>query len=173
VIDLRPLEAGDLPRLLAWLQEPGVADALPYAQDQVSLQSLEQRLAQPDPDVRELILEHRGEPVGAARLSRRQSPRGPWGSFEVFLGPQSQGRGLGRGLLPPLQAQAQAWAGSQVVQIAAFADNERAQHLYREVLGYREVQRHWWWLGDQRRQVVLMSNQPDFFQRRPVGFSPG
>lgn len=170
MISLRALAQGDLPRLRAWLADPGVARALPYSGDQLSEQALRARLEQPDPDVRELALLHQGQPVGAARVSRRQGPRGPWGSFEVFLGSEHQGQGLGRALLPLLEVEAQRWAASSVMQIAAFVENERALHLYREVLGYQEVERQRWWFGQERRQVVLVSNQPSFFQRRRAGF---
>jgi len=80
---LRPADAGDVDRLVAWHADPEVAR---YWDDETFTHAeMEERLARPDVDA--WIVEAAGEPIGYLQTH----PEG----LDMFLIPSARGRGLG------------------------------------------------------------------------------
>ncbi len=175
MILLRDLEEQELAQVAVWLEDDQTRRALPYLREDVGRVFGDESLHNPKDRLgdkyREIALIHDVHKfIGYARVSRRVSARGPWGSFEMMLAPAFQGQGLGRVVLPLVAVAAQEWAASKVIQIAAFEDNLRALYLYQTVLGYKVHEHQWWSIGDERRRVSLLSNDPAFFAKGRAGF---
>ena len=92
-----------------------------------------------------------------------------WGSFTIVIGPEHQRQGYGRHALTRVPWLFQAWHGLEVLQIGVFEENTGAIRLYRE-LGYHEIERRWFWTATAKRRVLMMSNTPAVWRRRPAGF---
>ena len=108
-------------------------------------------------------------PVGFLTLGEVRE-RVTWGSFEVVVGPQWQGRGYGRRVLAQVPGLLMSWRGLSTIKVGAFEDNGRALALYRS-LGFSEVESVWYSTLSGRRRAVLLSNRPEAFLRRRAGFS--
>ena len=103
---LRPADAGDVDRLVAWHADPDVSrywDDAAFTRDE-----MEARLARPDVDA--WIVEENGEPVGylqthagaasgggeaATARPIDRAAEGGSGGLDMFLAPSGRGRGLG------------------------------------------------------------------------------
>jgi ribosomal protein S18 acetylase RimI-like enzyme len=92
------------------------------------------------------------------------------GSFEVALDPAFQGQGAGRAAVEALARELYRWGKVEAILIGVLEGNARALRLY-ESLGYREVERVWWDIRGGRVRVLMLSDKPDRFTRRRVGFA--
>jgi aminoglycoside 6'-N-acetyltransferase len=125
---LRPADADDVERLVAWHADPEVAR---YWDDETFTRAeMEERLGRDD--VEAWIVEERGEPVGFLQIH----PDG----LDMFLIPDARGRGLG-----PDAARAMAEhlgeRGRTRVTVDPYAWNEGAVRAW-ERAGFVEVSRH-------------------------------
>jgi len=174
VIAITPLADRHLDRLLELEQEVSIQTAFkrpPY--DRAALLEL---LEEADPDRACFAIEEAVDGQVAARVIGWLELRAvrvsgfACGSFEIYLDPACQGRGVGREVVAQLPAMVRARFGLDVVLIGVFEDNKAALRLY-ERLGYVEVDRQWHYpeRGDRQRWLML-SNKPERFVRRRVGF---
>ncbi|MBH24792.1 MAG: hypothetical protein CMH57_10135 [Myxococcales bacterium] len=166
-----PLRPEHAPRVHAWENHPDVLRWLLH--DGVTLDEVAARAASPPtPQPAEVIhhvIERADVPVGYLALSAHPPPPCAWGSFELFVGPEHQGEGVGREALARVPGLLRDWRGLEVIRIGVFEDNHRAVALYKE-LGYAVTERCWFPKGGAERRGLLMSNNPDAFARRPIGF---
>lgn len=169
--DLAPHHAEPL---AAWLGQEEVLRWLPYLPQEVTPEGVLARLEglDGDPSKREVAILFDGELAGVARLVCRDDERArAWvGSFEVALDPAFQGRGAGRAAVEALSRELYRWGKVEAILIGVLESNARALRLY-ESLGYREVERVWWDIRGARVRVLMLSDKPDRFTRRRVGFA--
>ncbi len=134
-----------------------------------SLGTLRDLLQTPPPDTRHfsLVSDSEGVCVGALILAVRQD-RLRWGSFEIVIDPVHQRCGYARQALERVPGLLEGLFGVSLIKIGVFEDNTAAMALY-EALGYGPVERAWVF-EPRRRRVVWMSNDPQAFERRRIGF---
>jgi aminoglycoside 6'-N-acetyltransferase len=126
---LRPADAGDVDRLVAWHADPEVSRY--WDGETFTRAEMEERLGRAD--VEAWIVEEAGEPVGYLQVH----PAG----LDMFLVPAARGRGLG-----PDAAQAMArylvdGRGWTRVTVDPYAWNEGAVRAWQRA-GFVEVSRH-------------------------------
>jgi aminoglycoside 6'-N-acetyltransferase len=126
---LRPADAGDVDRLVAWHADPEVAR---YWDDETfTREEMEKRLARPD--VEAWIVERSGEPVGYLQVH----PEG----LDMFLVPAARGRGLGPDAARAMARHLLDGGGFSRVTVDPYAWNETAVRAW-ERAGFVEVSRH-------------------------------
>jgi aminoglycoside 6'-N-acetyltransferase len=125
---LRPAEAGDVDRLVAWHADPEVAR---YWDDETFTRAeMEERLARPD--VEAWIVEEAGEPVGYLQVH----PAG----LDMFLVPAARGRGLGPGAARAMAQHLLGERGRTRVTVDPYEWNEAAVRAWQRA-GFVEVSR--------------------------------
>jgi aminoglycoside 6'-N-acetyltransferase len=126
---LRPAEAGDIERLVAWHADPEVAR---YWDDETfTVVEMEERLARAD--VEAWIVEESGEPVGFLQVH----PAG----LDMFLVPPARGRGLGPDAARAMTEHLLHERGRDRVTVDPYAWNDGAVRAW-ERAGFVEVSRH-------------------------------
>jgi aminoglycoside 6'-N-acetyltransferase len=126
---LRPADAGDVDRLVAWHADPDVAR---YWDDETFTRGeMEDRLARPD--VEAWIVEEAAEPVGYLQVH----PEG----LDMFLIPAARGRGLGPDAARAMARHLIEEHGRERVTVDPYAWNEGAVRAW-ERAGFVEVSRH-------------------------------
>jgi aminoglycoside 6'-N-acetyltransferase len=126
---LRPADADDVERLVAWHADPEVAR---YWDDETFTRAeMEERLGRDD--VEAWIVEERGEPVGFLQIH----PDG----LDMFLIPDARGRGLGPDAARAMAEHLTGERGRTGVTVDPYAWNEGAVRAW-ERAGFVEVSRH-------------------------------
>ena len=126
---LRPADAADVDRLVAWHADPEVAR---YWDDETFTRpEMEERLARAD--VEAWIVEEADEPIGYLQVH----PEG----LDMFLIPASRGRGLGPDAARAMAAHLVEERGWTRVTVDPYAWNEGAVRAW-ERAGFVEVSRH-------------------------------
>jgi aminoglycoside 6'-N-acetyltransferase len=126
---LRPADAGDVERLVAWHADPGVArywDGETFTRTEMA-----ERLGRSD--VEAWIVEERGEPVGYLQVH----PDG----IDMFLVPPARGRGLGPDAARAMAEHLTQERGRTSVTVDPYAWNEGAVRAWARA-GFVEVSRH-------------------------------
>jgi len=126
---LRPADAGDVDRLVAWHADPEVSR---YWDDETFTRAeMQERLARPD--VEAWIVEETGEPVGYLQVH----PEG----LDMFLMPAARGRGLGPDAARAMARHLVDERGWTRVTVDPYAWNEGAVRGW-ERAGFVEVSHH-------------------------------
>jgi aminoglycoside 6'-N-acetyltransferase len=126
---LRPADAGDVERLVAWHADPEVAR---YWDDETfTAAEMEERLARAD--VEGWIVEEFGEPVGFLQVH----PEG----LDMFLIPTARGRGLGPDAARAMTEHLIRECGRNRVTVDPYTWNEGAVRAW-ERAGFVAVSRH-------------------------------
>jgi len=126
---LRPADAGDVERLVAWHADPEVAR---YWDDETfTVAEMEERLARGD--VEPWIVEVHGEAIGYLQVH----PEG----LDMFLVPSARGRGLGPDAARAMTEYLVHERGRDRVTVDPYAWNEGAVRAW-ERAGFVEVSRH-------------------------------
>ena len=126
---LRPADAGDVDRLVAWHADPEVArywDGETYTPAE-----MQDRLARED--VEAWIVEEAGEPVGYLQVHSE--------GLDMFLVPSARGRGLGPDAARAMARHLVDERGWMRVTVDPYAWNEGAVRAW-ERAGFVEVSRH-------------------------------
>jgi aminoglycoside 6'-N-acetyltransferase len=126
---LRPADAGDVDRLVAWHADPEVARY--WDGETFTRAEMAERLARPD--VEAWIVEAAGEPVGYLQVH----PEG----LDMFLVPSARGRGLGPDAARAMTRHLVDERGWSRVRVDPYAWNEGAVRAW-EQAGFVEVSRH-------------------------------
>jgi aminoglycoside 6'-N-acetyltransferase len=132
-VTLRPLAAGDVPRLLEIAAEPEVKRWW----HEVTEQDLLDKLG-PDADVLAYAVEHEGEVIGLAESTEENEPDYRHAGIDLFLGTAWHGRGLGADTVRTLARHLVHDRGHHRVTIDPVAHNARAIRSYEKV-GFRRV----------------------------------
>jgi aminoglycoside 6'-N-acetyltransferase len=126
---LRPADAGDVDRLVAWHADPDVSrywDGETFTHDEMA-----ERLSRAE--VEAWIVEESGEPVGYLQVHR--------GGLDMFLIPAVRGRGLGPDAARAMARHLVGGRGFPRVTVDPYAWNEGAVRAW-ERAGFVEVSRH-------------------------------
>jgi aminoglycoside 6'-N-acetyltransferase len=149
---LRPADAGDVDRLVAWHADPEVSRY--WDGETFTRAEMEERLARPD--VEAWIVEEAGEPVGYLQVhaeaasadgkaaSARPEDRaasGGSGGLDMFLMPAARGRGLGPDAARAMARHLVDEHGWTRVTVDPYAWNGGAVRAW-ERAGFVEVSRH-------------------------------
>jgi aminoglycoside 6'-N-acetyltransferase len=126
---LRPADAGDIDRLVAWHADPEVARY--WDGETFTRAEMAERLARPD--VEAWVVEEAGEPVGYLQVH----PEG----LDMFLVPSARGRGLGPDAARAMTRHLVDERGWSRVTVDPYAWNEGAVRAW-ERAGFVEVSRH-------------------------------
>ncbi|HEY2219922.1 MAG TPA: GNAT family N-acetyltransferase [Gaiellaceae bacterium] len=126
---LRPADAGDVDRLVAWHADPEVARY--WDGETFTRAEMAERLARPD--VEAWIVEEAGEPAGYLQVH----PEG----LDMFLVPSARGRGLGPDAARAMALHLRDKRGRERVTVDPYAWNEGAVRAW-ERAGFVEVSRH-------------------------------
>jgi aminoglycoside 6'-N-acetyltransferase len=126
---LRPADAGDVDRLVAWHADPEVARY--WDGERFTRAEMAERLARPD--VEAWIVEEAGEPVGYLQVHAE--------GLDMFLVPAARGRGLGPDAARAMTRHLVAERGWSRVTVDPYAWNEGAVRAW-ERAGFVEVSRH-------------------------------
>jgi aminoglycoside 6'-N-acetyltransferase len=126
---LRPADAGDVDRLVAWHADPEVSRY--WDGETFTRAEMEERLARPH--VEAWIVEEAGEPVGYLQVH----PEG----LDMFLIPPARGRGLGPDAARAMARHLVDKRGRKRVTVDPYAWNESAVRAW-ERAGFVEVSRH-------------------------------
>jgi aminoglycoside 6'-N-acetyltransferase len=132
-VTLRPLAAGDVPRLLEIAAEPEVARWW----HEVTERDLLDKIG-PDADVLAFAVEHEGEVVGLVESTEENEPDYRHAGIDLFLGTAWHGRGLGADTVRTLARHLFHDRGHHRVTIDPAAANERAIRSYERV-GFKRV----------------------------------
>ena len=144
-LQLRRAQPADAPAFARMMSDPAVyAQVLqtPFASTERWRSLLEEQSKAGQPDLH-LVAECDGQLVGSAGLHpgggslRRRHAMG----LGITVAREWQGRGVGRTLMAALCDYADHWAGLLRVELTVYADNLRAQALYRR-FGFVEEGRH-------------------------------
>jgi aminoglycoside 6'-N-acetyltransferase len=126
---LRPADANDVERLVAWHSDPEVSRY--WDGETFTRAEMAERLAREG--VEAWIVEERGEPVGFLQVH----PDG----LDMFLVPAARGRGLGPDAARAMAEHLVGERGRARVTVDPYAWNEGAVHAW-ERAGFVEVSRH-------------------------------
>ena len=126
---LRPADANDVERLVAWHADPEVSRY--WDGETFTRAEMAERLARDD--VEAWIVEERGEPVGFLQVH----PDG----LDMFLVPAARGRGLGPDAARAMAEHLVRERGRDRVTVDPYAWNEGAVRAW-ERAGFVEVSRH-------------------------------
>ena len=126
---MRPADAGDVDRLVAWHADSEVSRY--WDEETFTRAQLEERLARDD--VEAWIVEEGGRPVGYLQVH----PEG----LDMFLVPSARGRGLGPDAGRAMTEHLVAGRGRERVTVDPYAWNESAVRAW-ERAGFVEVSRH-------------------------------
>jgi aminoglycoside 6'-N-acetyltransferase len=126
---LRPADAGDVDRLVAWHADPEVARY--WDGETFTRAEMDERLARED--VEAWIVEERSEPVGYLQVH----PEG----LDMFLVPAARGRGLGPDAARAMALHLRDERGRERVTVDPYAWNEDAVRAW-DRAGFVEVSRH-------------------------------
>ena len=126
---MRPADAGEVDRLVAWHADPDVARY--WDGETFTRVEMEERLARPD--VEAWIVEEDGVPVGYLQVH----PEG----FDMFLVPAARGRGLGPDAARAMAEHLTRERGRSRVTVDPYAWNEGAVRAWQRA-GFVEVSRH-------------------------------
>jgi aminoglycoside 6'-N-acetyltransferase len=129
VTALRPADAGDVDRLVAWHADPDVSYY--WDGETFTRAEMEERLARPD--VEAWIVEEGGAPVGYLQVH----PEG----LDMFLVPAARGRGLGPDAARAMAEHLTRERGLERVTVDPYTWNEGAVRAW-ERAGFVEVSRH-------------------------------
>jgi RimJ/RimL family protein N-acetyltransferase len=125
---LRPATPDDEARLLEWRNEPAVREGS-FTQETVLPEEhaswFGRKLA--DPDVRVLIVEHEGRPVGQVRLERSDGEA----EVHISLSGEARGGGLGSAALELAAEAARRQLGVDLLVARIRPDNERSIRAFR------------------------------------------
>jgi aminoglycoside 6'-N-acetyltransferase len=126
---LRPADADDVDRLVAWHADPEVAR---YWDDETfSRREMEERLERDD--VEAWIVEEHGEPIGYLQVHAA--------GLDMFLIPSARGRGLGPDAARAMTEHLVNERGRDRVTVDPYAWNDGAVRAW-ERAGFAEVSRH-------------------------------
>ena len=126
---LRPADAGDVERLVAWHADPEVSR---YWDDETfTIAEMEERLA--CDDVEAWIVEEHAEPVGYLQVHSA--------GLDMFLVPTARGRGLGPDAARAMARHLLDERGRERVTVDPYAWNEGAVRGW-ERAGFVEISRH-------------------------------
>lgn len=128
LVVLRPVEPGDLPALLAILEEPDVSRW--WRRDEW------ERIDEQDAVTFAIVVD--GEVRGCVQYSEETDPDYFSAAVDIFVGTAAQGRGVGPDAMRTLIAWLIDVRGHHRVTVDPALDNERAVHVY-EKLGFRRV----------------------------------
>jgi aminoglycoside 6'-N-acetyltransferase len=126
---LRPADAGDVDRLVAWHADPEVARY--WDGETFTPPEMQDRLARED--VEAWIVEEAGEPVGYLQVHSE--------GLDMFLVPSARGRGLGPDAARAMARHLVDERGWMRVTVDPYAWNEGAVRAW-ERAGFVEVSRH-------------------------------
>jgi aminoglycoside 6'-N-acetyltransferase len=126
---LRPADAADVDRLVAWHADPQVARY--WDGETFTPSEMEERLARED--VEAWIVEEAGEPIGYLQVH----PEG----LDMFLVPGARGRGLGPDAARAMAEYLTREGGRERVTVDPYEWNEGAVRSW-ERAGFTEVSRH-------------------------------
>lgn len=126
---LRPADADDVDRLVAWHADPDVARY--WDGETFSRGEMEKRLARED--VEAWVVEEEGEPVGFLQVHRE--------GLDMFLVPAARGRGLGPDAARAMAEHLIHERRSEHVTVDPYAWNDGAVRAW-ERAGFVEVSRH-------------------------------
>jgi len=126
---LRPADAGDVDRLVAWHADPEVARY--WDGETFTPAEMQDRLARED--VEAWIVEEAGEPVGYLQVHSE--------GLDMFLVPSARGRGLGPDAARAMARHLVDERGWTRVTVDPYAWNEGAVRAW-ERAGFVEVSRH-------------------------------
>jgi aminoglycoside 6'-N-acetyltransferase len=126
---LRPADAGDVERLVAWHADPEVARYW----DQETFTHTEMRKRLEREDVEAWIVEERGDPIGFLQVH----PEG----LDMFLIPAARGRGLGPDAARAMAEHLIRRRGRDRVTVDPYAWNEGAIRAW-ERAGFVQISRH-------------------------------
>jgi aminoglycoside 6'-N-acetyltransferase len=126
---LRPADANDVERLVAWHSDPEVSRY--WDGETFTRAEMAERLARED--VEAWIVEEKDEPVGFLQVH----PEG----LDMFLVPGARGRGLGPDAARAMAEHLVGERGRARVTVDPYAWNEGAVHAW-ERAGFVEVSRH-------------------------------
>jgi aminoglycoside 6'-N-acetyltransferase len=135
-VTLRPLVAGDAPRLAAIMQTPEVARWW-TGYDQARIES---EFLADEPNLTVFGIEVEGHLVGLIQTTEEPTPEFRHASIDLFLDPAVQGRGLGPDAIRALARRLIDQDGHHRLTIDPAADNEHAIRAYAKV-GFRPVGR--------------------------------
>lgn len=150
--ELRPADAGDVDRLVAWHGDPEVARY--WDGETFTREEMEARLARPE--VEAWIVEEDGEPVGylqvhpgaastvgdaAGAQPVDRAAVGGSGGLDMFLIPSARGRGLGPDAGRAMARHLLDERGRERVKVDPYAWNETAVRAW-ERAGFVEISRH-------------------------------
>jgi aminoglycoside 6'-N-acetyltransferase len=126
---LRPADADDVERLVAWHADPQVSRFWDW--ETFTPAEMEERLARPD--VEAWIVEERSEPIGYLQVH----PDG----LDMFLIPSARGRGLGPDAARAMAEHLVRDRGRERVTVDPYAWNEGAVRAWGRA-GFVEISRH-------------------------------
>jgi aminoglycoside 6'-N-acetyltransferase len=126
---LRPADAGDVDRLVAWHGDPEVSRF--WDDETFTGPEMEDRLARED--VEAWIVEEGGQPVGYLQVH----PEG----LDIFLIPSARGRGFGPDAARAMAEHLSGERGRERVTVDPYVWNEGALRAW-ERAGFVEVSRH-------------------------------
>jgi aminoglycoside 6'-N-acetyltransferase len=92
----------------------------------------------PEPDVERFAIVAGGEPVGAVQFWEESDPGSRYADVDIFVAPESQGRGLGTEAMRLIVRHLVEDRGHHRVTLSTAVDNVRAIHVYEKV-GFRAV----------------------------------
>jgi aminoglycoside 6'-N-acetyltransferase len=127
-VRLRPVEPGDLPTLLAILDEPEVARWWRRAEWE--------RIDERDAVTFSILVD--GAVAGCIQYTEETDPDYFSAAVDIFVGTAAQGRGVGAAAMRTLIAGLVDDRGHHRLTVDPAADNARAIHVY-EKLGFRRV----------------------------------
>ncbi|MHB8571595.1 MAG: GNAT family N-acetyltransferase [Candidatus Dormibacteria bacterium] len=131
---LRPVDAGDIMRLVAIRSTPEVFRRWGGSGDMAATVAGELS----DPDDHSLVIEHDGMVVGAIQWSEESEPEYRHASLDIYLDPGYHNRGLGADAVRTLARYLLEGLGHHRLTIDPAADNAAAIRCYHKV-GFREV----------------------------------
>jgi aminoglycoside 6'-N-acetyltransferase len=132
-VTLRPLDAGDVPRLAAIAAEPDVARWWLGVSEQDLLEELG-----PEEDAEVFGVECEGELIGLVQAYEETDPDYRHAEIDLFLATAWQGQGLGADTVRTLARFLIRDRGHHRITIDPAAENERAIRCYAHV-GFRRV----------------------------------
>jgi aminoglycoside 6'-N-acetyltransferase len=127
-VALRPLQEGDVPRLLELARDPSVARWWPFVDESTLL----------DKTQRTWAVEHEGALAGLAQAWEEDDPEFRHAGIDLYLGAEHQGRGLGVDVVRTVARYLLHDLGHHRLVIDPAAANERAIRCYERV-GFRRV----------------------------------